>query len=203
MRSERGVTLLEIMIASAIAAVIAIGLSTIEGSRARITEQIRRQAELANPERKNAALAAVHIAKALETTDRFVLDSSSGDYLIRMPVCPTTPPDPACFDSAANYQWLQYRRHPPSRALRLYRFARPPAGCPAFQVLAGEIQGLTLQNIPAGSNVVHYEVRWAQPPRDQVFQGDVVTRFRPEAGVPLGLQNPALPEVSPPPAACP
>jgi len=108
-RAAHGVTLLEVMIASAIAAVIAIGLTTIEGMRARTTEEIRRRASLIEPERKNAALAAVHIAKSIETADRFNLPPGPGVYQLRIPVCPTTPPVPACFDDANNYEWRQYR----------------------------------------------------------------------------------------------
>jgi prepilin-type N-terminal cleavage/methylation domain-containing protein len=200
-RAERGVTLLEVMIASAIAAVVALGLTTIEGMRARTTEQIRRQAGLMEPERKNAALAAIHIAKAIETADRFNLDPATGVYQIRIPVCPTTPPLPACFDSGDNYEWRQYRLT--GGELRLYRklpwLPTNPA-CPTAQVLAREIAELTIDEAPPpDTNRVGYSITWNDGSRDQVFQGDVITRFRPDAGVPFGLQDPTLGDLSPPP----
>lgn len=198
---DRGVTLLEVMIASAIAAVIAIGLSMIEGLRARTTEEIRRQAGLMEPERKNAALAAVHLAKSLETADRFDGDAATGDVRqLRVPECPAGPITPACLDDPNNYEWRQYRMT--GTELRLYRL-RTGAVCPAPQVLAREITALTIRNAPVGSNIVDYVITWDNGPRDQTFQGRVITRFRPDTGIPLGLQNPALGDVSPPPALCP
>lgn len=203
-RVEQGVTLLEVMIASAIAAIVAIGISTIEGSRARMTEEIRRQAGLMEPERKNAALAAVHLAKALETADRFNFPAA-GVYQMRLPVCPTTPPDPSCFDDADNYEWRQYRRN--GNELRLYRRHPWPAGagCPAPQVLARDVTNLTIDFPSAGdTNIVRYAITWDNGPRDQTFRGRVITRFRPNAGIPRGLQNPAdTTDLSPPPGACP
>ncbi|MBI4004128.1 MAG: prepilin-type N-terminal cleavage/methylation domain-containing protein [Candidatus Omnitrophica bacterium] len=201
-RAEYGVTLLEVMIASAIAAVIAIGLTTVEGMRARTTEEIRRQAGLMEPERKNAALAAVHIAKSIETADRFNLDPATGVYQMRIPVCPTTPPLPACFDSGDNYEWRQYRLT--GGELRLYRklpwLPTNPA-CPTAQVLAREIAVLTIdEDPPPNANRVTYSVAWDNGPRDQVFQGNVMTRFRPTEGSPWGL---ATTDISPPPGACP
>jgi len=203
-------TLLEVMIASALATVIAIGLGAMEVGRVRMTEEVRRQAGLENPERKNAALAAIHLANSLEMADRYLFDEPTGEYLIRMPLCTGEPPDPTCFDDADNYQWVQYRLN--GDELRLYRFARPPAGCPASHVLASEIGAMTLESTPPDNNIVHYAVTWqgvaivggkTEVTGDHVFQGDVVTRFRSDVGVPFGLQDPSQPDVSPPPAACP
>ncbi|MDP3703955.1 MAG: prepilin-type N-terminal cleavage/methylation domain-containing protein [Candidatus Omnitrophota bacterium] len=201
-RAERGVTLLEVMIASAIAAVIAIGLTVVEGMRARTTEEIRRRAGLMEPERKNAALAAVHIAKAIETADRFNLDPATGVYQLRLPVHPATNPPPGYFDAPANYEWRQYRLT--GNELRLYR-QRAGEPCPAAQVLAREIAALTIdEDPPPNANRVTYSVTWDNGPRDQTFQGRVITRFRPNAGIQWGLQNPAsATDVSPPPGACP
>ena len=200
-RAAHGVTLLEVMIASAIAAVIAIGLTMVEGLRARTTEEIRRQSGLMEPERKNAALAAVHIAKSIETSDRFNLDPATGVYQMRLPVCQMTPAVPACFDAEDNYEWRQYRLT--GNELRLYRRRPWLAGnpCPTAQVLARDITALTIDEAaPPDTNRVTYSVTWDNGPRDQVFQSDVIARFRPTEGSPWGL---ATTNISPPPAVCP
>lgn len=181
-RAAHGVTLLELMIASAIAAVIAIGLGTIEGSRARMTEEIRRQAGLMEPERKNAALAAVHIAKDLETADLYSPSSGTVTLLnVRIPDC-TTPPT-CSLDLFASYQWVQYRRTVvgTTNELRMYRFPRtlpwPPASCPTAQVLAREVTALSFTPTNNGAT---YSVTWTSGTRSQTFQGNVIARFRPD-----------------------
>lgn len=205
MRAEHGVTLLEVMIASAIAAVIAIGLTMVEGLRARTTEEIRRQSGLMEPERKNAALAAAHLAKSLETADRFerIAEGANWRLNVRLPDCVTA--DPTCFDNALNYQWVQYRlittTTPPE--LRMYRFARTaslarPLPCPTGHVLAREITALDFPTL--SPNLVQYRVTWTSGTRSQTFQGQVITRFRPDqvvAGTDTGLQNPAVADISP------
>ena len=199
-RGQRGVTLLEVMIASAIAIVIALGLAMVEGTRARVHEDTRRRV-VDEPERKNASLAALHIAKSLETADRMNLVPATSVYQVRMSVCPTSAP-PSCFDAAVNYQWVQYRLN--ANELRLYQFARPPAGCPAIQVLAREITALTINVDPLNlNNGAMYSLTWTSGARNQTFPGQVITRLRPETGAPFGLQDPSLGDLSPPPAACP
>jgi len=202
--AERGVTLLELMIASAIAAVIAFGLGTMEGSRARMTEEIRRQAGLLEPDHKNAALAATHLAKSLETADRFerIAEGANWRLNVRLPDCQTA--DPTCFDNALKYQWVQYRLDTASGELRMYRFARTaslarPLPCPAGQVLAREVTALAFPTV--GSNLVQYQVTWTSGTRSHTFQGQVITRFKPDqvvAGTDTGLQGPGA-DISPPP----
>lgn len=198
-----GVTLLEVMIASAIAAVIAIGLGTIEGSRARMTEEIRRQSGLMEPERRNAALAAAHLAKSLGTADRFerIAEGTNWRLNVRLPDCVTA--DPTCFDDALNYEWVQYRLDTVSGELRMYRFARTaslarPLPCPTGHVLAREITALDFPTL--SPNLVQYRVTWTSGTRSQTFQGQVITRFRPDqavAGTDTGLQNPTVADISP------
>jgi len=201
MRRPQGVTLLEMMIASAIAAVIMLGLTMIEGTRVRVTEDLRLRV-LTEPERKNAALAAVHLAKDLETSDRFEVlpDGTNSRLNVRTPDCPP-PVTAACLDDPLNYQWVQYRLDATSRELRMYRFARTaspvrPLPCPARQVLARDITALTST---LTNNEATYSLRWENGTRNQTFQGRVITRFKPETGVPLGLQNPSGTDISPPP----
>jgi len=193
---QRGVTLLEIMIASAIATVIMLGLGMIEGTRARVTEAVR-QPLFVEPERKNAALAALRIAKSLEVSDRFNLVPvpAPGLYQIRTTLCASS--TPGCFDIAGNYVWLQYRLNTATGELRLYTIPTPPPGaCPAPVVLAKEVTAL---NISSLNNVVTYSVTWTSGARSQIFQGQVIPRFRPEFGPATGLQDPGLGDLSPVP----
>jgi len=197
--TTRGMTLLELMIASAIAAVIMLGLGMVEGTRARVTEAVR-QPLVVEPERKNAALAALRIAKDLETTDRFEVDGANQLLNVRLPDCPT-PVAPSCFDNVANYQWVQYRLITAANELRMYRFARVsarPLSCPTAQGLAREITAMTFTPTTNGAT---YSITWTSPSvptRNHMFRGQVITRFRPDqAGAPVtGLD---VNNVSPPP----
>ena len=199
----RGVTLLEIMIASAIATVIAFGLMMVEGTRARMTEEMRHRVE-DEPERKNAALAALRITKELETADLFNPSSGTTTLLnVRIPECPTPPT--CSLDSFASYQWVQFRLT--GNELRMYRFPRttpwPPTGCPAAQVLASDITALSFTPTNNGAT---YVVTWTStttPTRNQTFQGQVISRFRPDqTGFAGGLDSSGT--ISPPPGvACP
>lgn len=203
--TTHGVTLLELMIASAIAAVIMLGLGMIEGTRARVTKAVR-QPLFTEPERKNAALAAVHLAKSLETADRFerIAEGTNWRLNVRLPNCLTA--NPACFDNPFSYRWVQYRLDTASGELRMYRFALAgappvrPLPCPARYVLAREITALDFPTL--GPNLVQYRVTWTSGTRSHTFQGQVITRFRPDqvvAGTDTGLQNPAVADISPPP----
>ncbi len=201
---QRGVTLLEIMIASAIAAVIVLGLAMVEGTRARVTEDVRHRV-IDEPERKNAALAALTIAKDLERADRFNPPPGSGTTVllnIRYPDCPLPVDATTCFENSANYQWVRYNLT--GGQLSMYRFPRapwPPVSCPTAQVLAS---GITTLNFTPINNGVTYVVTWTSGGRSQTFQGNVITRFSTETMMPLGLQNPSSPDVSSSPGiVCP
>jgi len=208
-RGQRGVTLLEVMIASAIAVIIALGLVMVEGARARVHEAVRRPLFL-EPEHKNAALAALRMAKDLETTDRFevIADGTNQLLNVRIPDCPTVPPNAACFTNWADFQWVQYKLT--SNVLRMYRFTRAaarPLNCLTAQVLvlASQITGLTFPpTVPLLNNSTQYQLTWTGASTSHIFQGQVVLRLKPDQsgpGADIGLD---VGGVSPPPGiVCP
>lgn len=68
--NQQGVTLTELMVASAIAVVVVLGLGSIDSTRIRMTEEVRRSSNIAPPERSRAAIAALRLAQDLERADR-------------------------------------------------------------------------------------------------------------------------------------
>ena len=107
--TNQGITLTEVLVASALAAVIAIGIATLEGSRAKVEQEVIRQSGVAS-DQGAVALATIGMAQRITQADRVVINNGTGVFQFRAPVgCMAGVPAPNCFDNAANFGWEQYR----------------------------------------------------------------------------------------------
>lgn len=159
MRDHQGITLMEIVLSSVLALILVMGLSAVDGTRVRISADLRQRGGL-NTDQPLASLAALHLTRRIELADRANIIQSANPGSLQLRVfqpdtdCPALGPGCAavctgctgggipsvcCYDIAANYAWDQYRL---SGAQLLY-FAGTEAGCPTAQVLSGQISSLT------------------------------------------------------------
>ena len=203
--TKRGFTLMEIIIASMLAGVVILGIGSIDVTRVRMEEEIRRRSAWASPSQLEAALAALHITKHLEHADRLNLVGPNS-VQIRMPIDTN-------FDVATNYVWEQYRRNG-SNELQFY--SDTGAGCGNVRRLARDITLLTFQyedrapsppgNAPLpldqDNNVLSYALTWDDGTRSQVFSGEITIRAGAYTDVSTGLSSPELGDINPPPAGC-
>ena len=213
--TERGVTLTELLVASTLAAVVAIGISTLEGGRVKMEQEILGRAGLSS-DQNWVALATVGMAQRITQADRFVIDNGTGVFQFRVPVgCMAGgPPATACFDNPANYGWDQYRLT--AGQLRLY--TNTGAGCGALQVLANNVTGLAFWYIdfapvpPGGAplldnNLMEYSVTWAAGGKSRNFAGRASSRAVSYSNVNTTLfdsgSGMAPAGVADPPPACP
>ena len=169
-RGEEGITLAEILVASAVALVVVIGIGTMDVGRLRMENELRSTIGVTTDE-EQVALTALSLAKALERADRInVLNTGiagnapfvaadEGDLQIRTfdpdtdcPVigagcpivctgCTGALAPPCCFDIPGNSRWDEYKRNAATNQIRLYYDAA--AGC-AQRVLAGEAARMTV-----------------------------------------------------------
>jgi len=192
-RARQGLTLIELLVASALAATVAIGIATMEGSRSQMQEEVIERSGVAS-DQGQVALATVKMAERIERTDWAVIDNSGGTFRFRIPDGCSTP---ACLDVSSSYQWDQYRLS--GGVLRLY--TDTGAGCGTFRTLARNVTGLTFTLQPSPDiNTLDYTLSWDNglaPPkhRTHVFQGRVVSRA-------LAAPGAELSGVAPPPPAC-
>jgi len=222
-RSEHGLTITELLIASVLVVLVAFGIVAVDSGRTQMHMEVLERSGLIAGQAE-VGLAAVGIAERLATADRLNLNAGTGVYQFRVPVmqgpCAGGAPAPGCFDNPANYRWDQYRLN--AGELRLY--TNTGGGCGTMRVAARNVGALsfTYQDqaaAPPGgdgavqdNNLVGYAATWDNgrlPPNNhtQVFQGWVASRAIPYSDVNTtatesgsGLSAGA---VSPPPAPCP
>lgn len=224
--TRTGMTLTEVIIASALAGIVVLGIARMDAARVGMEEDLRRQTGILTPEHGRIALATIHLAKHLERADRLDLDTGTGRYKLRIPrmttaSCTDGSIEPSCFDDAANYLWEQY----------VYTgsqldFYSPADGCLAAnraQLVGGELTNFALTFAdqapmppggepgfvgPAGSdnNLVNFALTWADSTgSSRSFAGNIAVRGAPYTDYDRGLQAPGV-DVSPPPpsvAPCP
>ena len=187
--ASHGMTLTEVLVASALALVVVVGIGRLDVARFQIGEDIRRVSVGRGIGHQETALAALHLSKHFEVADRLLLINSGvpgsppfaggpagfANVQLRIPVCPAVPPTPACYDVATSYRWDQFVRN--GAELRYYSNT-DTAGCGNLRVLAREIGSFTLTLMdtatlpppggesfdppaaPADNNVVEYALLW-------------------------------------------
>ena len=170
---ERGLTLAELLIASTLAFVVVMGITSIDVSRVRVEQDLRQRAAAGYSEEMRAALAATRFAKSFEEADRIVLYDSGftgvcpnpsgprkAKIQVRYVTCPTTPPDATCLNTASNYHWDEYRISGAActsispctiEYLRDIPPTAPTPPCPAPIVLAGQITSLRFRFLDANT----------------------------------------------------
>ncbi|MBI4597264.1 MAG: hypothetical protein HY737_02545 [Candidatus Omnitrophica bacterium] len=214
--SHRAITLLELLVASAIAVVVLVGMAMIDAGRTRMHDALKDTYQLTQGEQANAGLATMTLTRAIERANRIRI--LNGTVLqARHVECPPPPApqgDPACFNNAANYRWEEYRRTVGNALEFIERGAGAP--CAPVKVLANQITALTFNfrnesgALPGavGNNVVEYAFTWNDGAGNtHVFSGEAIARLISEsnAQVPAGDTGPGIDvnNVSPPPAgAC-
>jgi len=218
--SQDGMTLTEVLIATTLAMVVLFGILTADVARFRMGEDIRKHSSVMSPERGNAALAVIHLAKHLERADRLDLGNTvPGLYQIRWPAgCivggvlqPVT-----CFNKQESYEWDQYQLT--GNQLKFNTVTTDPLGnrtCGAWTVLSRQIAAFTLQYINGGfpppgtppldvdNNMAQFALQWSDPTSglNQTFQSQVAIRARAYTNVDTRGAPPGVNE--PPMAACP
>ena len=103
----RGVTLMELLVASTISLVVILAVGQIDVSRILLSQQARQTSTLGS----EAQLAMLQFVRDAQQADRINVLGPTNVQL-RIPAGNCTPatgvPDPGCFDVAANYRWVQY-----------------------------------------------------------------------------------------------
>ena len=214
-QGRRGVTLMEVLVASTLAVLVVIGIGRMDVGRVQIVEDLRQRSVASGiGYREETALALFHLSKHLEQADRINLVNTGipaaipftgppgvANLQVRIPVCPTSPPTPACYDVATSYRWDQYVRI--GNELRFYENTAvgPPYLCSSMRVLARQITSFTIafmdtapappggEPLPAppfpllnrpDNNVLEFALLWdngATPtPLTQEFHSEVTTR---------------------------
>ncbi len=134
-----GLSLLELLIAGTLGLVVILALSQTDVSRVRLGDRIS-EAVFRHADARSAI---GHVVKRLEAADRVILldasnaacQSSCVSVQLRIP-----PTDPTQLDTAASYQWVQYKRDATSNELRYYS----PASSCAIALSFKDVTGFTL-----------------------------------------------------------
>ena len=185
---RQGVTLTEVLIASALAVIVVIGIGALDVTRTRMEEKLRQDSGVLS-ERGQVALAALQMSRHLGRADRIrILETGilgvnptsggidHGIIQIRyadVAGCPQ-PVAPSCLDNAATYHWDQYSLGSGSLVHYEDTLVNGPPNC-VGKVLAQQVGSLTFryqdvaQTPPGGApfapdesdnNIVEYAVRW-------------------------------------------
>lgn len=182
-RQDRGVTLIELLLASLLGLVIVLAVGQVDVSRILMTNQVRGFAVA----QMEANFAVTHMSKQLEGADRLVRLSAS-DLQFRLP-------QGTNFDDASNYQWKEYTYDSANRIMCFYEPASSCTLASRFQ----DVDGLTFTL--TGNNVVEVVVDSTTPTtnRTTTYQAHIAIRSS-SSDLSTGL---AAGTVAPPPAACP
>ncbi len=218
---QDGMTLTEVLVATTLAMVVLFGIVATDVARFRMGEDIRKRSSVISPERGNAALAVIHLAKHLERADRLDLGATvAGLYQFRSPspIGCTQATLPGCLDAAANYDWDQYRLNGTQLEFNTDRGA---SGCVGWTTISRQIVGFTVQYkdestvgppgpepLPGNedNNMAEFTIQWSDPSTglSQTFRGEVASRASAYTNAPNALAPTSPLTVSPPPAAaCP
>ena len=186
-RTRRGVTLTEVLIASAITVVVILGLSLLDAARLRMGEELKARSGLTSGHAQ-AAVASFHLARELARADRFFIRDSGlagvnpggtppnqGKVQLRFNEACASPGEPSCFDTAANYRWDEYRisgGHLDGGHLE--HFKDTQANCAKKRLLATQVASLTFRfrdeapappgdppfATPEDNNALEYSILW-------------------------------------------
>ena len=167
-----GMTLIEVIVAAALALVVVLGIGTMDVGRLRMEDELRNRSGLLS-EQSKAALASLSLTKALERADRInirntgiagnapFIAADQADIQIRTfepdtnctvvgagcpvicPNCVAVPQPPCCFDIPGNYRWDEYKRNAATNEIWFYRDAGGAGGC-VRRVLAREAVQMTV-----------------------------------------------------------
>jgi len=210
-QSPRGITLLELLVASVLGLVVLLAIGQVDVTRVLLGQKVRTTTQF----QSEAGLAVAHMTRQLVQADRINLISSDNAQF-RYVVCPTEPPDPACYDDANNYRWAQYAYRDTDAdgtpdAIRFYDDTNADCGVDLdfhdISNLTVAYRNETPEAPPGGeppvddNNVLEMTVEWTEPQSGTVYpyRGEIAIRAGAYTNVTTGL---APPGVSGPPASC-
>ncbi len=187
---ERGLTLIEIVVAIGSATVIALGVMGLGAAGLRMRRAVHTPSTVTDFDQSQVAMAAIHLTKTMELADRFVLKGSpTFKSFFRIPIgCLAATPAPDCFDQTEHYEWRRYQLISSSLEYRVAKFAPATSSweCGANTVLSHELGGpnefrVTQRNedgLPGGDpNVLEYVLHWVRSGGgDRYFRGEVTLR---------------------------
>ncbi|MBI4343531.1 MAG: prepilin-type N-terminal cleavage/methylation domain-containing protein [Candidatus Omnitrophica bacterium] len=118
-RAPRGVTLAEVLIASALGALVLAGIATMGSNRVRMQADFARHSPILATGYLDTALALQHLQKSLAAADRVNILNADLSVQVRIPEmrankpptctsCTGPAPAPCCLDDARNFRWVQY-----------------------------------------------------------------------------------------------
>ncbi len=195
-RTERGVTLMELLLVAAISLIVLVVVTTIDATRLRISEDVRSRSGALQLNHGRAALVAWRLSKELEGADRLVLvapnaQGISTNFKVRIPTVVNVDgagfPLDSNFNTAANYRWDEYKL----AGTQIQLFRNMAGGCPAAEVISDEIQQLQFSYSdefaiapPGGepfgdgrdNNMLHYLLQWGNGTNSHMFTGEVAIR---------------------------
>ncbi len=110
MRADRGVSLIELLMATAVALVVLLAIGNVDVTRILFLKDLTQ----AVPQTSEAAFALAHMIRSLQQADRINLISASNIQL-RIPQASggSLNPTNANYDLPGNYRWVQYKLVPP------------------------------------------------------------------------------------------
>ena len=227
--AQHGMTLMEIIVASAIAAVVLIAIGVMGTGGTRMHQDVHDRYDLLMGEQSNAGLAAAKIAKAIEGADRILIRvrgapaafPTTGSVLqLRFTNCNAAgnpnAGNPACFGVLGNYWWEEYRWNNPALEF-LDRGTTGTNNCANPMVLARDIINANFQ-FQVGDpldgivhNTMTYTLTWNNGTNSHTFSGEAESRAVSElrnvdgGGNVVGDSGPGVDVggVSPPPPPCP
>ncbi len=192
---ERGLTLTELLVASAVGTAIVLAMTSIDLTRFMIQMDIKNNTSMGSNEAL-AGLAGVRIAKDLERADRINVINSDPDVLqLRIPIMTTAGctgagviPPAGCFNIPANFRWSEYRLS--GASLQYFEdVAGGGGGCPVPYPLVEQITALNFerqdraQPPPGGepaaddNNIIEYLITWDDTTGNtHSFRGEVTSR---------------------------
>jgi len=197
----RGVSVLEVLMASAIAIVVILGLGVMDANRGRQQNEMSTRTRTLQ-DQTGVSLAMLHIAQTIERADRLNIPATLDKLQARRLICPaascpsgcqTEPLAPSCFDASTNYQWVEYRRLSDGTLQFLTNQGGGVCGTPL--ILSDRITALKFQYVapaagesapPGGdpfggsnqrqNNMVNYSLTWNNGTSQHAFEAHAVSR---------------------------
>jgi len=166
--ARRGVTLMELVVASTVSLVVVLAVGQLDVTRIFLAEQARQSAGMGS----EARLAMSQFVRDAQQADRVNVVSGTNVQL-RIPQadcdsCACSPdgvPEPSCFNDSASYRWVQYKLDSTQKQILFYDDTA--SGC-------GAAADRTFHDIKSGGFSVRYRdtASVPAPPGGEPFAGE-------------------------------
>ena len=216
---RQGLTLTEILIASALAVVVIAGIGILDVTRTRMQLELEERSGMGSEE-PQVALAAIRLGRSAELADRLVIletgipgvqptaAGAEGHGKVQLRYvddgCQTT----ACLDDATSYHWDEYRWN--GQTVEYFRDTQNAANCGTPVQRTRQVAAMTFRfkdeaPVPPGgdpfapdlsdNDVLEFALRWdntlsGADHKDHEFRGEAMTRAAPYSNVNAGKTGP-------------